>query len=1041
MKIRKISGRHQIAADGRHLVDGMPFGRYLLRGPVERPVIKIPPRKRPRITYREEEETDSNAQESFLAQSKRQRVIESPPAEENRDRQLVVHAELDDEDDEDDEDFVESENNDESEDDEFDSDPEVETEENLQSSKSAHGIDSIVGSPADAEGHILEDITDESSKKKIRKLHSAFPSASLAVCKHIFIGSEGDILEAYDALSIGFRPEMYRSAFTVAKSAQGGLKVSKNRSKTREESAQQADMDADEDDESEDSNPVFNRFDQQGFPSGSITSGKGLHAMADVLKSSLGRTRSNSIMSNKSVRFANEDNIASGLTETPLIDQLSQEESSDSSSDSDSSEEEDVDKSVDGPLPSDSDAESEEDESKEKADTDSSSSDSDSDSSEESSSDSDDAPEEISSKPKPVASTPLKTQTASERNSVRKVPPGSGQKRTQARNQRRRNHDLLDRYQKKGILPASTTLAEFTAMDLPPNSSADDGRAALEAIRSTKISTETSKAQKQRDEFEVRREMLMAQLAEGGIPVGEDSIGEDELLYKPRGQNLRTAAALQSQKAPDVLESEMSEVAPEEPQPASTSASSAGKSNPEVIDNSKSRASNGPSRDPIVTEASADPRVSITPTFASRSGSMSKQIVEYAKNPSSGRRADANPARRMIFSHLGIKAPKTDQEKEIARNKLMGKATSARIGNLEKIVPPHLTVEEDPDAWKEVINYRAVECCHEGVLYSEPPFPFVQRWDPQQQNGQHKRKRHERAQSQFYEEQPTTKKQKNRKSKNKQHYAEEREYHEASYEPSYQGDSSMETENHTQKSDNHAAAARIEEQTANSVDENMSQAQQPDDLTPLPKDPSSLPDLKPGEAKVGMTIAFKWLTFNESTRYQPEISAYRTAIITFAPEGGDLHLALAQRDRKTAEIKYDEETGEPIYGKFDAPIDEEIEIQGEEHDGQLVCAYSTLIEPKVLAVHTPNIADTQAPDRVSTENGELSPEESVTMSQGEEAVETQVSHVTETCLNSDAPEPIMIQMDTAEQDENNPTLREPTSSTENFECNRATNTR
>jgi hypothetical protein len=40
--------------------------------------------------------------------------------------------------------------------------------------------------------------------------------------------------------------------------------------------------------------------------------------------------------------------------------------------------------------------------------------------------------------------------------------------------------------------------------------------------------------------------------------------------------------------------------------------------------------------------------------------------------------------------------------------------------------------EEDPDAWREKIIYKAVECCHEDMVLSEPPFPFVQRWDPQQ---------------------------------------------------------------------------------------------------------------------------------------------------------------------------------------------------------------------------------------------------------------------------------------------------------------------
>lgn len=61
LKTRRLSGRHQISADGRHLIDGVPFGRpYLKRSMSSRPAISIPPRKKRRtlggrIGYEEEE--------------------------------------------------------------------------------------------------------------------------------------------------------------------------------------------------------------------------------------------------------------------------------------------------------------------------------------------------------------------------------------------------------------------------------------------------------------------------------------------------------------------------------------------------------------------------------------------------------------------------------------------------------------------------------------------------------------------------------------------------------------------------------------------------------------------------------------------------------------------------------------------------------------------------------------------------------------------------------------------------------------------------
>ncbi|TQB72535.1 hypothetical protein MPDQ_006758 [Monascus purpureus] len=51
LRARRLSGRHQISVDGRHLIDGVPFGRsFLKRSTSSRPAIAIPPRKRRRTT-------------------------------------------------------------------------------------------------------------------------------------------------------------------------------------------------------------------------------------------------------------------------------------------------------------------------------------------------------------------------------------------------------------------------------------------------------------------------------------------------------------------------------------------------------------------------------------------------------------------------------------------------------------------------------------------------------------------------------------------------------------------------------------------------------------------------------------------------------------------------------------------------------------------------------------------------------------------------------------------------------------------------------
>ncbi|KKK25141.1 hypothetical protein AOCH_001835 [Aspergillus ochraceoroseus] len=51
LRARRLSGRHQISTDGKHLIDGVPFGKPFLKRPTaSRPAIAIPPRKKRRAT-------------------------------------------------------------------------------------------------------------------------------------------------------------------------------------------------------------------------------------------------------------------------------------------------------------------------------------------------------------------------------------------------------------------------------------------------------------------------------------------------------------------------------------------------------------------------------------------------------------------------------------------------------------------------------------------------------------------------------------------------------------------------------------------------------------------------------------------------------------------------------------------------------------------------------------------------------------------------------------------------------------------------------
>ncbi|KAL1894012.1 hypothetical protein Sste5346_006154 [Sporothrix stenoceras] len=105
LKKRRISGRHQISVDGRRLVDGVPFGRPLLKRPRGRPPVEIVPRKRRRPIgsgFEEEEDYDEMYDEEDEEEEVRRQLIEYLPDEEGD------NEEGDEDDEEDEEEEVDS---------------------------------------------------------------------------------------------------------------------------------------------------------------------------------------------------------------------------------------------------------------------------------------------------------------------------------------------------------------------------------------------------------------------------------------------------------------------------------------------------------------------------------------------------------------------------------------------------------------------------------------------------------------------------------------------------------------------------------------------------------------------------------------------------------------------------------------------------------------------------------------------------------------------------------------------------------------------
>jgi hypothetical protein len=400
---------------------------------------------------------------------------------------------------------------------------------------------------------------------------------------------------------------------------------------------------------------------------------------------------------------------------------------------------------------------------------------------------------------------------------------------------------------------------------------------------------------------------------------------------------------------------------------------------------------------------------------ASAQSALPTAVEKTESTDPSPRRArlDLGAGRRLLFGALGLKTPKTKRDEEKLRSNLM-KDVRPLVSPKPDSLEPTANIDdadEDPEAWRESIIYRAVECCHDDVQLSEPPFPFVQRWDPQQQGGgsKHsgqsgKRKKDLRDDAQFKDStQRPSKKQKLRKARHG--YTEEQEYLDGSYEPSYEedswavddGDAAREAELLDENDEN---GARSQSHNSSNYAEDAGDSQEPADLAPLPEDPSSLPDLMADQVTTGMTIAFKQLVMSEETKWQPQISAYRTAIVIASPGNGELHLTLALRDRKRPELNYDEETGDRIFGRFDMPVEEDDEEV--EDDGMLNLQFSELLEPKIVQDAPDSlITGTDIGDAALTGSANS---ESPSASKKKDSVEEQFSHITETPLHSEVPE-------------------------------------
>ncbi|KAK1982263.1 hypothetical protein LZ30DRAFT_590909 [Colletotrichum cereale] len=956
LKRRRLSGRHQISIDGRHLVDGLAFGRPWLRAPRDRPAVTLPPRKKARIACSSEDEEDSlpeNDEELPMLEYGSTRAQEDPSSVQLRTRFYDVDS---DSNSEDERDFDPAQDGAEDDDDDDDMDSDdgdirdelrllkednavvregdiLEELRDIRDKRTSAGpgggrpsTDAWADSPAPSAGNALVRPGGRATGHrlnldtldKIAALRVAFPGAQVSTIEETLLRYDADSSRAYRKLG---------KAFAARLSLQQTL---------------------DHQARSLSSSPIRHAH-AQPHPS----TGREL-----VLRESSPSDRASHATAHDENEEEDDEDASITMNHNTLADRGGQESSdsdSDSNADSDSDSDSDSGSGV-AAATSDLDQEAE------------NSSDDDDDDSEVSSSDDgdgnqddddDDDEEDGSSEPggggsvldEEHADSVDQNASSLDDDLESEASDGSDESSVAAAD----NHPSKD---DAAISISSDSSSDSSSTDSSSDESSSDSEP--EEIPSKTLSSQRRILERilERSQPQPPRRLPQATpTAAAAAPTEEQpTVPPGQGLSKTQKRNARRKLAKQLATGRST-----SAQGSEEPSQAPATAASIEKasflarkqallnaiSSDGPVDVSGEESFRGPPDSTLRT------RESNPPSAAGADAMETLQSPAGHAEAAAQRRMKPNigATRRMLMGSLGLKNPKTKADEDRIRQDLMKGVrphTNARLAEAssQHDEPPqtHESVEEDAEAWREKIAYRAVECCHDGIELSEPPFPFVQRWDPQQQVDEWfgsknkrggKRKRVQRNQAQYYEDGDPQASKKRRVTGESVGMT----FSDAA-EPLEEGDTTL---NYDDPTDEPAVPKAAAEE---------SQATDVGDLPSLPSDLTTLPDLRPGEAKLGMVITWKQWLLSSATNWQPEVVNLTGILVrVHDEEATDLEFLLAQRDREVdrTEKKYDEDTGERVYDRFEAPDDDEDDDADDEPDqGYRRLKYMELIEPKIV---------------------------------------------------------------------------------------------
>ena len=562
--------------------------------------------------------------------------------------------------------------------------------------------------------------------------------------------------------------------------------------------------------------------------------------------------------------------------------------------------------------------------------------------------------------------------------------PGEGTNMTRSRNKRRKESKRLSFIKSKGILPAAATKADLREFE-----------------------EQTSQLERQelivdggaRAAFEAKKQGLLTSIAAGGIDINLDpnlqekdvQVTEDQL---PGDGSLPMAAAAQTTNPTNQLAQKNASAKKDRGKTSAndfikspTSAEPQDSANDSLliakeIPSTDSKSSTLTAIMPDLTNTPpAEAMESLANDFQGTAQAMESSKSKILQAPEiQPRRSklDVNGAKRMLFGSLGIRTPKTKEDELKTREKLMKDVKPMKelhvSDGVEKVEDVAAAAEDE--SWKDKIDLKAVECCYEGIELSTPPFPFVQRWDHQQQRGHNtsntkkrKGKKRKRNSYDYYEDSSNRSRGEAPFSTNQyyhddnSHNPQDEDVHlnedEMPRQEAEQGlltdKISLESEDHQPLHDesfedsvraNDQLLHETEDASADTLVEMKELHDLTNDLPTLPVDLSTCSTLALDTATKGSVVAFKQLEMSAETSWQPKISEYRTAIVDEISDDGTLSMTLAKRDRFLKDVRYDDQTGERLYSKFEMPgYHDEI---GDENNGKIEISFDELINPLLV---------------------------------------------------------------------------------------------